>query len=45
VVRKLDAVDDDVLRRLHETITASFRIAHVTIQLESPGWEQRETHL
>ena len=45
VVRRLDAAHDDVLARAHDAITAAFPIAHVTIQLELPGWEQRETHL
>ena len=45
VVRRVDASHDDVLARAHDAITAAFPIGHVTIQLELPGWEQRETHL
>ena len=45
VVRHVDASHDDVLGRVHDAITGGFPIAHVTIQLEQPGWERRETHL
>lgn len=45
VVRRIGASYDDVLEQAHLTVTTAFPIAHVTIQLESPGWEQRETHL
>ena len=36
---------DDVLDRVHRCVTSEFKIAHVTVQLESPGWERSETHL
>lgn len=36
---------DDVLDRVHRCVTSKFKIAHVTVQLESPGWERSETHL
>ena len=45
VVRRVDMSHDEVLARTHDAITGAFPIVHVTIQLESPGWEQRETHL
>ena len=45
VVRDTTASFDEVLQRVHEAIRENFPIEHVTIQLESPGWEQRETHL
>ncbi len=35
----------DVLGALHAKITTGFKIAHVTVQLEPPGWERLETHL
>ena len=36
---------DDVLDRVHRCATSEFKIAHVTVQLERPGWERSETHL
>ena len=45
VVRSADASHDVVLARAHDAVMAAFPIAHVTIQLGLPGWEQRETHL
>ena len=36
---------DDLLDHLHDAVTSAVPIAHVTIQMESPGWERRETHL
>ena len=45
VVRSADASHDVILARAHDAITSAFSIAHVTIQLELPGWERRETHL
>jgi cobalt-zinc-cadmium efflux system protein len=36
---------DDVLDRVHRCVQSEFKIAHATVQLESPGWEQSETHL
>ena len=36
---------DDLMSRVHDRVRALFPIAHVTIQLESHGWERAETHL
>jgi len=44
VVCDAAASRDDVLDRVHRCITSGFKIAHVTVQLEGPGWEQKETH-
>ena len=35
----------DVLNAIHVTITKSFKIGHITVQTEPPGWESSETHL
>ena len=45
VVREANAPCDDVLARAHDAINGAFSITHVTIQIESPGREQKETHL
>lgn len=34
-----------VLSALHDTLTKSHRIAHVTIQIEQVGWRECESHL
>lgn len=36
---------DEVLSRVHEQVRSTFAISHLTVQIESPGWEQHETHL
>ena len=36
---------DELLSRVHDSVRSDFAIGHVTVQLESPGWEQSETHL
>lgn len=36
---------DDLLSRVHERVRSTFPISHMTVQLESKGWEQTETHL
>lgn len=36
---------DEILNRVHSCVTSQFKISHVTVQLESPGWERFETHL
>lgn len=36
---------DDVLRRVHNTCTTEFKIAHVTAQTEREGFACHETHL
>jgi len=28
-----------------QRVTSDFKIAHVTVQLETQGWEESETHL
>ena len=45
IVRRVDASHDDVLARSYDAIIGSFPVAHITLQLESPGWERQETHL
>lgn len=35
----------EVLSAMHDTLTTSFRIAHVTIQIEQEGWRECEAHL
>lgn len=36
---------DDVLKRVCDRVRSSFRISHLTVQLETEGWEQAETHV
>ena len=36
---------EDVLARVSRLATGELRMAHVTLQMEPPGWEQSETHL
>lgn len=36
---------DDLLGRVHDRVRSGFTISHLTVQLESEGWEQGETHL
>lgn len=36
---------DDVLARVHEFCTGSYKIAHVTVQIEPQNFKERETHL
>lgn len=36
---------DELLTRVHDCAKKRFGINHVTVQLESPDWEQTETHL
>ena len=45
VVCANSASRDDVLSRVHERVRSTFAISHVTVQIESPGWERSETHL
>jgi cobalt-zinc-cadmium efflux system protein len=40
-----DAEHDDVLRRVHDSCTKDFKIAHVTAQTERGGFACHETHL
>src|SRR5215510_3273930 len=35
----------DVLARVHECVTRDFTIAHATVQVESQGYGEHETHL
>jgi cobalt-zinc-cadmium efflux system protein len=44
-VRADDAGHDDVLAAVQERVTRDFKIAHATVQVESKGCEERETHL
>ena len=39
------AAYEGVLAAVHERVTGGFTIAHVTVQVEPPGWERAETHL
>ena len=39
------ASHDDVLERVRRRMTSDFKIAHVTVQVESRGCAQKETHL
>ena len=39
------ASQNNVLAAVHQRVTADFKIAHVTVQVEVPGWEESETHL
>jgi len=45
VVRAAEADHDAVLLAVRRKITADFKIAHVTLQVESVGCEEHETHL
>jgi cobalt-zinc-cadmium efflux system protein len=45
VVLEHGAVHDDVLARVHERVTRDFTIAHATVQVESQGYGEHETHL
>jgi cobalt-zinc-cadmium efflux system protein len=44
-VRTDDVSHDDILRAVQARVTSQFGIAHATIQVESAGHEERETHL
>ena len=45
VVRADGALPDELLSRVHNHVRSHFPIVHVTVQLESEGWERTETHL
>jgi cobalt-zinc-cadmium efflux system protein len=45
VVRAEGALHDDVLAGVRLRVTSAFKIAHATVQVESEGCEERETHL
>lgn len=36
---------NELLKEINSTISANFKISHTTIQLEGPGYEEKETHL
>lgn len=36
---------DALLKAIQQRVTADFKIAHVTVQVEPPGWGESETHL
>ncbi len=40
-----DNEHDSVMKRIHEFVTANFKIAHVTVQTECKGYADHETHL
>ncbi len=35
----------NVLAAIHLAVTTGFKIGHITVQIEPPGWESTETHL
>ncbi len=39
-----DSLHDEILPTVHEQITANFKIAHVTVQIENVGWRDCEAH-
>lgn len=45
VVCENGASRDELLSRIHAGVRSGFAIGHLTVQLESPDWEQAETHL
>ena len=45
VVRAGGASHDDVLARVRRRVTADFKVAHATVQVESEGCEANETYL
>jgi len=40
-----DGQHDEVLSIVHQTVTANFKIHHVTVQIENVGWKECEAHL
>jgi cobalt-zinc-cadmium efflux system protein len=44
LVRAPHASPDDVLARAQTCVTKQFDLAHVTLQVEPPGWEEAGTH-
>ena len=44
VVADANTSQSDLLRTVHDGVTASHAFAHVTIQIEPSGWEQGDTH-
>lgn len=45
VVIDEEALHSEVLTAVHDTITRHFKIAHVTLRIERPGWRECESHL
>ena len=45
VVCRASAPRDEILPIMHDPVRSTVPIAHVTVQLESEGWETSETHL
>ncbi|MBC3538360.1 cation diffusion facilitator family transporter [Rufibacter sediminis] len=45
VVLHEKAAPSEVLKRVNDQVKESFKISHTTIQLESPGFQEQETHL
>lgn len=44
LVRTRDTQAEDVLGRAQDCVTRRFNVAHVTLQVEPPGWEEGATH-
>ena len=44
-VRAGDVPAEQVLAGVHQAVTCAFSVSHVTVQVESEGWEHGETHL
>lgn len=44
IVRDEDAVPDEVLARAQATVIEQCGVAHATLQIEPPGWEEAEMH-
>lgn len=36
---------EDVLTAVQRRVTSDFKIVHVTVQVETQGWEESETHI
>ena len=45
VVVARETLLSDVLRAVQDGVSSAHKIAHVTVQIEPPGWERMETHL
>ncbi|ARS38162.1 cation transporter (plasmid) [Pontibacter actiniarum] len=39
------ALNNEMLKRISQDVTSRFKISHTTVQLESRGYEENETHL
>jgi cobalt-zinc-cadmium efflux system protein len=45
IVIQEDVVQNEILKKVTELIASEFKISHTTLQLELPGYEEKETHL